>query len=226
MAKNPYTPNEFLKALRRRVAGPRGMRRFAAFCAIPYTTYRNYELGRNRVPLEAARAIAAATGEDVLAIMGGKEGAGLPGAPPAPRTFELQARGRVNLEAFHEKKDLKDRIPVQVTAEEYGRGDDFIKGGNRFALIARGACMKPTIVENDLLIFDTAAKPKDGDVVAAVVGTTWKVRRYHRDARRKIVFLQADNGRYSPDLLREGKPEARKFRVAGVLVSLRRGRKP
>lgn len=226
MSEKRPRPNEFLKALRKRVAGPRGMKRFSTLCGIPYTTYRNYELGRNRVPFSAATAIAAATGEDPYYIMAGKE---TPEEAPqkpasAPREYLLHARGRVDLAAFRRDRDLKDRIPVQATAEEFGKGDDFLKGGNRLALFAKGQSMHPALLPGDLLIFATGARPANGDIVLCSTGRDLAVRRYHRDAAKKIVFLQADNGRFSPALVREGKPEAKKFKVEGVLVSMRRTR--
>ena len=226
MARKEPRRNEFLTALRIRVAGPRGMKRFASLVAIPYTTYRNYEMGRNRVPFLAATAIAAATGEDPYSIMAGKateEKA--PGPPPAPpKEYTLHARGRVNLDGFKRKSGLKERIPVKVTAEEYGKGDDFIKRGNRFALYARGDSMNPLILAGDLLIFGRGKKPASGDVVCVSLGVELKVKRYFRDARRKLVFLQSENGRYAPLLFREGKPEAKKLKVEGILLSLRRAK--
>jgi SOS-response transcriptional repressor LexA len=200
------------------------MKRFSKLCGIPYTTYRNYELGRNRVPFLAAQAIAAATGEDPFSIMAGKASEEETHAQPVapPREYSLHARGRVSLEGFRKSRDMKDRIPVKVTPEEFGKGDDFLKGGNRFALYARGRSMFPTILEGDLLIFARARKPSSGEIVCATVGNEMMVRRYSRDPRRKVIFLHSDSAGRSPVLIREGKPEMRKFRVEGVLLSLRR----
>jgi SOS-response transcriptional repressor LexA len=226
MAKAKQKTNEFLVALRKRVAGPRGMKRFASLCGIPYTTYRNYELGRNRVPFTAAKAIASATGEDPYFIMAGKETAEKAPLklPPPPREHVLHARGSVSLESFRKDKNLKDRIPVHVTAEEYGKGDDFLKGGNRFAVFARGNSMAPTILPGDLLVFASRGRPSNGDVVLVSKDKEMQVKRYVRDARRKLIVLQPENGRFPALVLREGKPEARKFKVEGVLLSLRRSR--
>ncbi|GEM_PF-3366150 len=219
-------PNAFLVALRKRVSGPRGMKRFSKLCGIPYTTYRNYELGRNRVPFEAARAISRATGEKASSIMAGREMTedDLLQSRTPPPDYVLRARGRVKLDGFSEKKDLKERIEVHVTAEAFGKGDDFLKGGNRLALFARGTAMHPAVFDGDLLVFDTAGRPASGDIVLASAGGKMKVARYFRDRKRKLVFLRFENPRLAPDLLREGKPEARKFKVRGVLVSLLRSR--
>lgn len=219
------TANEFLVVLRKRVAGPRGMKRFSKMCGIPYTTYRNYELGRNRVPFLAAKAIAAATGEDPYHIMAGEKTP--EEAPrkeaPAPRETVLHARGRIKLESFRDR-DLRERLPVAVTAEEYGKGDDFLKGGNRIALVAKGQSMAPTILPGDLLVFATGRKAAQGDIVMVSVGKEKQVRRHFRDAARKIVFLHSEGTQQAPAAFREGKPEWKKLRVEGVLVSLRRSR--
>jgi hypothetical protein len=224
--EGPHRTNEYLKAIRVRVAGSRGMKRFATLCGLPYTTYRNYEMGRNRVPFEAARIIASATGDSPFALVaGGEEPPEAPKAPraePRPRARVLHARGRVELEGFPARGLSRERRPLGVSEEEFGKGDDFLKGGDRFVLVARGASMRPAILEGDFLVFARGAKPASGDVVCASVGNEMTVRRYFPDGARKIVCLQSDNGSVPPRILCEGKPEMKKFRIEGVLVSLRR----
>jgi SOS-response transcriptional repressor LexA len=222
----PGGANEFLKNLRVRVAGRRGMKRFATLCGMPYTTYRNYEMGRNRVPFEAAKVIGEATGESPFAIVAGGESPEAPAraaSPEArPREHVLHARGRVDLDSFSPKEMGRERKPVQVTADEYGKGDDFMRGGNRFVLVAKGASMRPAVLEGDLLIFARGAKPASGDVVCASFGNEWTVRRIHLDAAKKLTALLAENASFAPRIVREGKPEAKKCKVEGVLISLRR----
>ena len=82
--------------------------------------------------------------------------------------------------------------------------------------------MRPVVLEGDLLIFARGAKPASGDIVCASLGNEWTVRRYHPDAAKKLVALLAENASFAPRILREGKPEAKKFKVEGVLLSLRR----
>ena len=197
MAGKEPRRNEFLSALRTRVAGPRGMKRFSSLVGIPYTTYRNYEMGRNRVPFLAATAIAAATGEDPYSIMAGKVTAEkAPAKPPSPpKEYVLKARGHVNLDGFRKKSGLKKRIPVQVTAEDFGKGDDFIKKGNRFAFYARGDSMAPLIRDGDVLTIACPARlqPRIGHVVAFVhpSSKTLAVHRVVR-VRKGARLLQGD----------------------------------
>ncbi|MCU0722067.1 MAG: S24 family peptidase [Planctomycetes bacterium] len=222
----PLQVNVFLKQIRVRISGSRGMKRFATLCGLPYTTYRNYEMGRNRIPFRAAKAIGAATGENPFAIVaGGEEAPEAPARPPEgarARELLLHARGRVDLESFSPREMTRERKPVPVSAEEFGKGDDFLKGGNRFVLVARGRSMAPSILEGDLLVFARGAKAGPGDVVCASLGGEMTVRRHFPDPSKKLVTLQSDGGTGAPKVLREGKPEAKRFKVEGVLISLRR----
>lgn len=219
-------PGEYLRRLRERVAGHRGMKRFASLCGLPYTTYRNYEMGRNRLHFEAAKAIAAATGESPFTVVSSGEvtldAPAVPKGEPRIREHVLHARGRPDLDSFSAKDISKDRKPVQVTPAEFGKGDHFLKGGDRLAFFARGQSMSPAIAEGDFLVFAVGAKPSPGDVVCASMGGKLTVKRFYPDPSRKIIGLQPENGAFAPWVVREDKPEAKKFKVEGVLVSLRR----
>jgi SOS-response transcriptional repressor LexA len=94
---------------------------------------------------------------------------------------------------------------------------------NRFVIRLFGDSMFPTYWPGDLLLVDSAAKVKDGDIAVVRVGTGSTVKRV-RMSRGRVVSLLADNPSFKPREIVVGPDD--ELVIDGKVLAIVKGERP